>query len=79
MLSPFVINYCLTNRIGNVVFGWGQGIKDKIQLGKKHNQNFVQIPTAKLKERIRQLCEETGIQFHETAIELYIKNQFSRQ
>ena len=77
--ARFVINYCLTNKIGNVVFGWGQGIKDKIQLGKKHNQNFVQIPTAKLKERIRQLCEETGIQFHETAIELYIKNQFSRQ
>lgn len=64
--ARFIVNYCLANKIGHVVFGWGQGIKDKIQLGKKHNQNFVQIPTAKLKERIKQLCEEIGIQFHET-------------
>ncbi len=74
--ARFVINYCLTNKIGNVVFGWGQGIKDKIQLGKKHNQNFVQIPTAKLKERIRQLCEETGIQFHETEESYTSKTSF---
>ncbi len=74
--ARFVVNYCLTNKIGNVVFGWGQGIKDKIQLGKKHNQNFVQIPTAKLKERIRQLCEETGIQFHETEESYTSKTSF---
>ncbi len=74
--ARFVVNYCLTNKIGNVVFGWGQGIKDKIQLGKKHNQNFVQIPTAKLKERIRQLCEETGIQFHEVEESYTSKTSF---
>jgi len=75
--ARFVINYCLTNKIGNVVFGWGQGIKDKIQLGKKHLlQNFVQIPTASLKERIRQLCEETGIQFHETEESYTSKTSF---
>lgn len=35
-------------------------------MSKRNNQNHVQIPTAKLKERIQQLCEESGIQFHET-------------
>ena len=35
-------------------------------MGKKNNQEFVQIPTAKLKNRIQQLCEEIGIQFVET-------------
>ncbi len=40
------------------------GIKDK--KGVKNNQNFVQIPTAKLKERIKQLCEQYGIEFVET-------------
>ena len=74
--ARFVVNYCLTNKIGNVVFGWGQGVKDKIQLGKKHNQNFVQIPTAKLKERIQELCEETGIQFHETEESYTSKTSF---
>ncbi|MEQ9545623.1 MAG: hypothetical protein RIK85_06415, partial [Marinobacter sp.] len=40
--------------------------KDGIELGKKTNQEFVQIPTARLKNRIEQLCEQYGIQFVET-------------
>ncbi|MEA5471668.1 transposase [Spirulina sp. 06S082] len=34
--------------------------------GKKNNQKFVQIPTAKLKERLAQLCQQYGINFIET-------------
>ena len=34
-------------------------------MGKKTNQNFVQIPTARLKNRIAQLCEQQGIKFVE--------------
>ncbi len=64
--ARFVINYCLNHKIGNVVFGWNAGHKDGSDMGKRNNQNHVQIPTAKLKERIQQLCEENGIQFHET-------------
>ncbi len=64
--ARFIVNHCLEHKIGNVIFGWGQGVKREVNLGGKNNQNFVQIPTAKLKERIRQLCEEVGIQFHET-------------
>ncbi|XWK91349.1 MAG: transposase [Phormidium sp.] len=64
--ARFVINYCWHNRIGHIIFGWNEGNKDGINIGVKNNQEFVQIPTAKLKERIRQLCEENGIQFTET-------------
>jgi putative transposase len=35
-------------------------------MGRKNNQKFVQIPTARLKDRISQLCEQYGIQFVET-------------
>ncbi len=35
-------------------------------MGRKINQKFVQIPTAKLKDRISQLCEQYGIDFVET-------------
>ena len=35
-------------------------------MGKKNNQSFVQIPTARLKDRIKQLCDFYGIQFVET-------------
>lgn len=64
--ARLVINHCLTHRIGTVVFGWNQRNKDGIKLGKKNNQEFVQIPTARLKERIKQLCEQYGIEFLET-------------
>ena len=64
--ARFIINYCLNNCIGNIVFGWGQGVKNKSNLGTKNNQNFVQIPTARLKERIKQLAESVGINFVET-------------
>lgn len=64
--TRIVINHCLNHRIGTVVFGWNQRNKDGIELGKKNNQEFVQIPTARLKERMKQLCEQYGIQFVET-------------
>ena len=61
-----VINYCFSHRIGNIVFGWNTGQKDGIDIGKKNNQNFVQIPTARLKKRIEELCFYYGIVFTET-------------
>jgi len=35
-------------------------------MGAKTNQQFVQIPTARLKERIKELCEQYGLRFVET-------------
>ena len=64
--ARLVINHCLENQIGTVVFGWNKGQKDSINLGANTNQKFVQIPTAKLKDRIKQLCEHYGIKFVET-------------
>ncbi len=64
--ARLVINHCLKNGIGRIVFGWNQRQKDKSNMGRKANQKFVQIPTAKLKERISQLCQQYGIDFVET-------------
>jgi IS605 OrfB family transposase len=64
--ARFVINRCLADGIGTVIFGWNQGNKDGIDIGKKNNQEFVQIPTAKLKDRIAQLCKQYGLRFVET-------------
>ncbi len=61
--ARLVINYCLKHRIGTVVFGWNKGQKQSIELGTKTNQKFVQIPTARLKDRIEQLCNLYGLQF----------------
>jgi IS605 OrfB family transposase len=61
-----VINHCLKNRIGTVVFGWNKGQKNSVNMGSKTNQKFVQIPTGKLKDRIAQMCGQYGIKFVET-------------
>ncbi|WP_366557875.1 transposase [Okeania sp. SIO1I7] len=64
--ARFVINWCIEHQVGVVVFGWNQRQKDSINIGKKNNQQFVQIPTAKLKTRIAELSEQYGIKFVET-------------
>jgi IS605 OrfB family transposase len=64
--ARFIINHCLANRIGVIVFGWNTGQKDGSNLGARNNQNWVQIPTGRLKQRVQQLCEASGIQFIET-------------
>lgn len=64
--AKLVIAHCLDNNIGTVVFGWNKGQKQSSSMGKKNNQKFVQIPTAKLKTRIEQLCLINNIRFIET-------------
>jgi putative transposase len=60
-----VINHCLEHQIGTIVFGWNKGQKDSASMGRVTNQKFVQVPTARLKDRIAQLCEQYSIQFIE--------------
>jgi lycopene cyclase CruP len=61
-----VINHCLDNQIGTLIFGWNKRQKDSSNMGRVNNQKFVSVPTAKLKDRIAQLCEQYGIKFLET-------------
>ncbi|MDJ0745846.1 MAG: transposase [Xenococcaceae cyanobacterium MO_167.B27] len=74
--ARFVINYCLNHGIGNIVFGWGLGVKNKCNLGKQNNQNYVQIPTSRLKDRIKELAESVGIVFTETEEAYTSKSDF---
>lgn len=60
-----IINYCIENRIGNVVGGYNVGWKREINIGKQNNQNFVQIPHCKLCEKLKYLCELYGIKYIE--------------
>ncbi|MBW4480627.1 MAG: transposase [Tolypothrix brevis GSE-NOS-MK-07-07A] len=64
--ARIVINHCIENKIGTLIFGWNTGQKSGANMGNKTNQKFVQIPTAKLKDRIEQLCKINGIVFVET-------------
>ena len=64
--ARIAVNHCLSNGIGTIVIGWNIGIKDGADMGKQNNQQFVQMPLARLKERIKQLCVLYGIRYVET-------------
>lgn len=63
--AKLVVDHCIQHQIGTVIFGWNRGQRQEATLGKT-TQSFVQIPTAKLKQRVEQLCEQYGIKFQET-------------
>lgn len=67
--ARLVIKHCLDHGIGRIVFGWNQLQKQGVDMGRKRNQEFVQISTSRLKNRIAQLCEQYSIDFieHEEA------------
>jgi len=64
--ARFIINRCLQNGIKHLIFGWNKGIKNSINIGRSNNQQFVCIPTARLRSRLSQLCEEYGLIYTET-------------
>jgi len=64
--AKLVVDYCTGKGLGTLVIGWNHGIKDECNMGRRENQKFVQMPLAKLKTRISQLCEKHGIRFVET-------------
>ncbi|MBD2771206.1 RNA-guided endonuclease InsQ/TnpB family protein [Iningainema tapete] len=74
--ARLVIDHCLENGISTVVFGWNPGQKQRTEMGKIGNQSFVQIPTGRLKERIKQMCDLHGIQFVETEEAYTSKSSF---
>lgn len=60
-ISRYIINHCIENNIGTIVIGLNLFWKQKVNLGKRNNQNFVQIPFSKLIKMIKYKSEEVGI------------------
>ncbi len=60
-ISREVINYCIIHDFGTIVIGYNKTWKYKITLGKRNNQNFIQIPFAKLISQITYKAELLGI------------------
>lgn len=60
-LSRAIIRYALSMNVDTIVIGHSQGWKHTPDMGKKNNQNFVQIPFNILIEQIRYKGQEAGI------------------
>lgn len=67
----WIANYALQHRIGTVVLPRWDGIKDKIRHGKRGNQNFVQVPYHKFRQKLKSKCELYGIRFDDSHSEAY--------
>lgn len=64
--SRIIVDYLIRNRIGNLVVGYNSGWKQSIDMGKKNNQKFMQIPFARLTSYLKYKCEMVGICYIET-------------
>lgn len=61
--SRMIVNHLIENRIGNLVVGYNTGWKQSVNIGKRNNQKFVQIPFARLISYLKYKCEMAGIRF----------------
>ncbi len=61
-ISKKTINYCIKNNIGTIIIGYNAGWKQRCNMGKKNNQNFVQLPFLKLIHKIEYKAELVGIE-----------------
>ena len=60
-VSRWIINFCKKNNIGTIVIGLNMGWKQEINLGKKTNQKFVEIPFSRLIDKITYKGKLIGI------------------
>lgn len=61
--SRFIVNYCVKNNISNLVVGYNKEWKQEINIGKRNNQNFVNIPYQKFIYMLEYKCKLEGIKF----------------
>ena len=58
-----IVNYCLNNDIGKLVLGYNEDFQRNSNIGSINNQNFVNIPYGKLRDKLVYLCKLYGIEF----------------
>lgn len=63
--ARIIVDYCISNDIGNIVVGYNSDWKRNINIGKSNNQKFTQIPYGDLRLKFKSLCERYGINYIE--------------
>lgn len=61
-ITDFIVKSILEHKIDHIVIGYNKEWKTSINLGKKTNQNFVQIPFSKILSQLEYKCKEQGIE-----------------
>ena len=62
-ISKEIVRILKEERVSKLIFGHNKGQKTEINIGKRNNQNFVNIPYTKLISYLEYKCEDVGIEF----------------
>ena len=62
--AKMIVKYCLEHNIGNIVCG-SNDFQRNSNLGTANNQNFVNLPFGRFREKLEYLCELHGIVYTE--------------
>ena len=62
-ISKEIVRILKEEKVSKLIFGHNKGQKTEINIGKRNNQNFVNIPYNKLIKYLEYKCEEVGIEF----------------
>ena len=60
-LSREIVNYAQNLSVNTIIIGKNENWKQEVNMGKKGNQKFVQLPLAKLIEMVQYKAQEIGI------------------
>ena len=60
--SRYLVDYAVENNVSKIIIGYNKGWKQNIELGKKTNQKFVQIPYLLLIQLITYKAKQIGIE-----------------
>lgn len=61
--TDYLIKFCLQNKLNTLIVGYNELWKQEINIGKRNNQNFVNIPYYKIIQQLKYKCEKQGINF----------------
>ncbi|WP_019504895.1 RNA-guided endonuclease TnpB family protein [Pleurocapsa sp. PCC 7319] len=63
--AKYIIDFCLNRKIGTIIVGYNPTLKQNSNMGKRNNQNFVNIPIFTLRVKLESLCERYGLNYVE--------------
>ena len=63
--ARMIIDYCINNDIGTLIAGYNVTFQRNSHIGKQNNQNFVNIPYGRFRDKLAYMCELNGITYVE--------------
>lgn len=62
--ARYVVNYCKREDIGQIVLGFNKDMTRRVNLGRKTNQFVASLPMGKIKDMLKYMTADAGIELH---------------